>query len=208
MTSTVMGVRALVLSLVFAWAGMASAQDFSGQDLTGVQFSNADFSGADFSGANLTDAGFFRTNLEGANFDGAILEGTFFVQANVSSASFVTSSGRPVFSGTDMRGAFLDPVEWPVAAIVDGSDCSGATFVASGMRNMLMRNSVCTGANFFLIDGFDLRVASMNFENANFERANLESAELLGSNLRNANFVNANLRNCDFSNSDLTGAKF
>jgi uncharacterized protein YjbI with pentapeptide repeats len=208
MTSNVMGLRAFALSVVFVWAGVAGAQDFSGQDLTGVQFSNADLSGADFSAAILTDASFLFTNLEGATFDGAVLDQTVFVAANMSSASFVTSTGSPIFDSTDLRGAFLDPVEWLQAAIIDGSDCSGATFVASGLRGLLMRDSVCTGANFLLIDGTNLRVQLMNLENANFERAILESGDFNGTNLRNANFVNAKLRGCNFGNSDLTGAKF
>jgi uncharacterized protein YjbI with pentapeptide repeats len=201
----------VTLAVGLAWAGAATAQDFSGQDLTGTTFSNVDFSGADFSDANLTDVLFSGTILVGADFSAATLTRMVMLSADARGANFQFSTGTsPQFISVDLRGANFGAVDWNQARIQDASDCSQASFVSATLRNFIMRNGVvCNSANFTQTD-FVLgpRFLNSEIQSSLFLNATMPSCQAINSSLNGTSFAGADFAGCDFSGSDMTDVTF
>lgn len=199
----------LALFVALAWAGDASAQDFSGQDLSEAIFDRLDLSGADFSEAILSETQFTNCDLSGANFSGAQLDSTLFAQTNLQGAIFDRSFAAvgPAFIVADLQNASAAPVSWR-NAVIRQSECASLDFTASTLIDVEISDSVCTGANLTLIDGTAGNFSGTDFTDASFDRAIVAEASFDGANLTRANFVNADIRGVNFTGVITEGIQF
>lgn len=155
--------------------------DLTGASLEGTLLRGADLSGIRAEGMMLENMDLRDLNLSGASlplccFMNCKLDGLKAVEADLTSATFYTSSGAIDASGATLKQAVF----------VEKCDLSGSNFSRANILRACLRSS--------------------NFDETNFDGAELLSCDLSESNLRNSSFVGATARSCLFIKAQLQGA--